>query len=154
VKIQLLCVSKRPSAWVLDASNDYVKRLQGKLEVNCRELSPVSNVTNEEQQREREGEMILKAIPSQAHLVALDERGKQWSTAELATAMQQWQLAYKNIALVIGGAEGLAQSVRNSANHVWSLAQLTLPHQLVRVIVIEQIYRAWSLLNNHPYHRA
>lgn len=154
MKIQLLCVSKRPSVWVADASNDYLKRMQGKLDVSCRELSPVSNVANAEQQREREGEMILKAIPSQAYLVALDERGEQWSTAELAAVLQQWQLAQKNIALVIGGAEGLPPSVRSAASHVWSLAQLTLPHQLVRVIVVEQIYRAWSLLNNHPYHRA
>jgi 23S rRNA (pseudouridine1915-N3)-methyltransferase len=154
VKIHLLCVSKRPNAWVADASNDYLKRLQGKLDVSCRELSPVSNVASAEQQREREGEMILKAIPSQAHVVALDERGEQWSTAELAKTLQQWQAAQKNIALIIGGAEGLAPSVRSTASQVWSLAKLTLPHQLVRVIVIEQIYRAWSLLGNHPYHRA
>ena len=154
MRLQLLCVSKRPAPWVADAAADYVQRLQGKLDLSCRELPPAAGSANAEQQRQRESETILKAVPQQALLIALDERGEQWSTAELAHALDEWRTAYKEVVLVIGGAEGLAPAVRTAARRVWSLARLTLPHQLVRVIVLEQLYRAWSMLHNHPYHRA
>ena len=154
MRLLLLCVTKRPAAWVSEAAGEYLKRLQGKLDLSCRDLPPAVGTANAEQQRFRESETILKAIPPQALVIALDERGEQWSTAELARALDDWRTSYKDVALIIGGAEGLAPVVRTAANRVWSLTRLTLPQQLVRVIVLEQIYRAWSLLNNHPYHRA
>ncbi len=154
MRLQLLCVSKRPAAWVSEASHEYLKRLQGKVEFQVRELAPVQNAANAEQQRLREAELIRKALPSGARMVALDERGTAWSTQELADHLASWRETAHEVALVIGGAEGLADSVRETAAQVWSLSRLTLPHQLARVVVIEQIYRAWSLLNNHPYHRA
>jgi 23S rRNA (pseudouridine1915-N3)-methyltransferase len=116
-------------------------------------LSPAT-ASQPEEQRQREAETILKAVPAGARLVALDERGLAWSTAELANELAAWRDEARDVALVIGGAEGLAESLRQSAARCWSLSRLTLPHQFARVLVIEQIYRAYSLLNNHPYHRA
>jgi 23S rRNA (pseudouridine1915-N3)-methyltransferase len=154
MRLQLLCVSKRPAAWVSEACHEYLKRLQGKLEFQVRELAPVQNVANADQQRRREGLLIRKALPSGARMIALDERGAAWSTQELSAHLASWRETQQEVALIIGGAEGLADSIRETAAQVWSLSRLTLPHQLARVVVIEQIYRAWSLLNQHPYHRA
>jgi 23S rRNA (pseudouridine1915-N3)-methyltransferase len=154
MRLQLLCVSKRPAAWVSEACHEYLKRLQGKLEFHVRELAPVQNAPNAEQQRLRESELIRKALPAGAKVIALDERGAAWSTQALAENLASWRETQQEVALIIGGAEGLADSVRETAAQIWSLSRLTLPHQLARVVVIEQIYRAWSLLNNHPYHRA
>lgn len=152
MRLTLLCVSRRPSAWVAAAGAEYLKRLQGKLDFQVRELSP-AQAADPAQQRRREGEEILRAVAGGA-LIALDERGSAWSTAELAERLDRWQTEYRHVTLAIGGAEGLADEVRAAAQHVWSLSRLTLPHQLARVVVIEQVYRAWSLLNHHPYHRA
>ncbi len=154
MRMQLLCVSKRPASWVVGANAEYLKRLQGKLDIEVRELPPARGVAGAEQQKRREGEIIQKAVPVGAALVALDERGDIWSSAELAKQLTNWQERYQDVMLVIGGAEGLAEEIRQRATSVWSLTRLTLPHQLARIVVIEQIYRAWSLLNNHPYHRA
>jgi 23S rRNA (pseudouridine1915-N3)-methyltransferase len=96
---------------------------------------------------------MLAAVPQGTHIVTLDIHGKQWTTPELAQVMRSWQESGKQVALMIGGPEGLADSVRHLARETWSLSRLTFPHPLVRVIVAEQLYRAWSILHNHPYHR-
>jgi|LauGreDrversion4_2_1035121.scaffolds.fasta_scaffold42204_4 23S rRNA (pseudouridine1915-N3)-methyltransferase len=153
MRLHLLCVSRRPAGWVTEAGAEYLKRLKGRLDLQVRELSPAT-ASQPEEQRQREAETILKAVPAGAKLVALDERGLAWSTAELANELAAWRDEARDVALVIGGAEGLAESLRQSATRCWSLSRLTLPHQFARVLVIEQIYRAYSLLNNHPYHRA
>jgi 23S rRNA (pseudouridine1915-N3)-methyltransferase len=153
MRLHLLCVSRRPAGWVTEAGAEYLKRLKGRLDLQIRELSPAT-ASQPEEQRQREAETILKAVPAGARLVALDERGLAWSTAELANELAAWRDEARDVALVIGGAEGLAESLRQSATRCWSLSRLTLPHQFARVLVIEQIYRAYSLLNNHPYHRA
>jgi 23S rRNA (pseudouridine1915-N3)-methyltransferase len=154
MRFEVLCVSKRPAAWVLSANEEYLTRLQGKLAVQCRELNPYANASTPAQQRDKEGEMIHKALPGDATLVALDERGEQWTTRELADHLSRWRNAARDVVFVIGGAEGLSATVQTRASHTWGLSHLTLPHQLARVIVVEQIYRAWSLLQGHPYHRA
>jgi len=86
-------------------------------------------------------------------IVALDERGEQWSTRDLARRMGEWRDNSQRVALLIGGADGLAQQCRDQAGHLWGLSRLTLPHGMARLLVSEQLYRGWSLLNNHPYHR-
>lgn len=154
MRLTLLCVSRRPSAWVAAAGAEYLKRLQGRLDFQVRELAP-AQASDPAQQRRREGEEILRAVAvASGALIALDERGSAWSTAELAERLARWQTESRHVTLAIGGAEGLADEVRAAAAQVWSLSRLTLPHQLARVVVIEQVYRAWSLLNHHPYHRA
>ncbi|MSR14555.1 MAG: 23S rRNA (pseudouridine(1915)-N(3))-methyltransferase RlmH [Gammaproteobacteria bacterium] len=154
MRFELLCVSKRPAGWVASASDEYLARLQGKIALKCRELSPITNAATPEQQRSKEGTVILRAIGPGSIVVALDERGEQWSTTELAERLTQWREAAQDVVFVVGGAEGLAPEVRAAAVHTWALSRLTLPHQLVRVIVLEQLYRAWSWLQGHPYHRA
>lgn len=154
MRFDLLCVSKRPASWVTSATDEYLKRLTGKIDFKCRELAPAANVTTPDQQRSKEGNAILKALPASSILVALDERGEQWTTTELAHQIKTWQLAARDVVFVIGGAEGLSPAVRTVAAHCWALSRLTLPHQLVRVIVVEQLYRAYSWLQGHPYHRA
>lgn len=151
MRLRLLCVSRRPAAWVADAGQEYLRRLKGQLDVEVREIAP-AQAANAAQQKAREGEMILKAAAG-ATLVALDERGTQWSTREFADTLARWRDSGTDVVLAIGGAEGHSDAVRAHAAATWSLSRLTLPHQFARVLVIEQIYRAWSLLNNHPYHR-
>jgi len=100
-----------------------------------------------------EGVRMINALPARAHIVTLDIPGKQWATTDLSVAMKRWMESGQNIALMIGGPEGLSDSVRDMARESWSLSKLTLPHPMVRLLVAEQLYRAWSILNNHPYHR-
>lgn len=100
-----------------------------------------------------EGERMIAALPKGCHVVTLDVPGKAWSTPDLAKSMRGWLDSGQDIALLIGGPEGLADSVKQLAKQSWSLSNMTLPHPLVRIVVAEQIYRAWSIINNHPYHR-
>lgn len=140
-------------SWVEEASSDYAKRLPGRWKFTIREIAqakgPNSNVI-----MAREADALLDAIPGKAHVVVLDNLGTEWSTAQVASHLNQWQTLGKDIVLVIGGADGLDQRIREKANQLWCLSPLTFPHPLVRVIVLEQLYRAQSMLDNHPYHRA
>lgn len=102
----------------------------------------------------KEADKLLGAMTDKSHVVALDNLGKAWSTAQVSEQLSQWQGLGKDIVFVIGGADGLDQRVRNRANQQWCLSPLTFPHPLVRVILLEQLYRAQSMLDNHPYHRA
>ncbi len=101
-----------------------------------------------------EGERMLKAIPRNCRVVALDVKGKAWSTEQLSSQLGGWMGEGQDLALLVGGPEGLAAECLQRADNRWSLSPLTMPHPLVRVVVAEQLYRAWSLLRNHPYHRA
>lgn len=101
-----------------------------------------------------EGQKILAAIPTNNLIIALDEHGKEWKTLDLAKKLTLWHHEQQDISLLIGGPDGLAKSLLKMASITWSLSQLTLPHQIVRVIVAEQMYRAWSIISNHPYHRS
>ena len=96
---------------------------------------------------------MLDALPRGAWVIALDEEGEAWNTRRLASEMQDWMRQGRDVALLVGGPDGLAPACRERAGQAWSLSPLTLPHALVRIVVAEQIYRAWSLNSNHPYHR-
>ena len=154
MRLHLYCVARRPPKWAAEASAEYEKRLTGQLDFRPREIAPCTNAANPEQQREREAQTVLKTLPDNAWLVALDERGSAWTTLQLAARLDDWRQRGGDVVLAVGGAEGHAPEVRAAAQEVWSLSPLTLPHALVRVVVTEQIYRAWSILNHHPYHRA
>lgn len=154
MQIELLCVARRPPEWVRAACREYQQRLPKALALSVREIAPVTTAASVAERREREGAALLRAVPPAAGLVALDERGTAFTTHEFATRLDRWRQEHQQLALVVGGAEGLAHDVFARAQARWSLSPLTLPHQLVRVIVVEQIYRAWTVLSNHPYHRA
>ena len=96
---------------------------------------------------------MLAAAPKNDLIIALDEHGKEWSTLELAKKLNTWHDEQQNASLLIGGADGLSKDCLQNASIIWSLSKLTLPHQLVRIFIAEQIYRAWSIINRHPYHR-
>jgi len=154
MRIHRLCVSKRPSDWVAAASTEYLKRLKGQIDIRATEIAPAARRGQASADVDREAAKLLRLCPQQAFRIALDEHGELWSTADLAARMNDWRGAHADVAFMIGGADGLAPSLKRDAACLWSLSRLTLPHQLARVVVIEQLYRAWSLLHNHPYHRA
>ncbi|MCI0668158.1 MAG: 23S rRNA (pseudouridine(1915)-N(3))-methyltransferase RlmH [Methylococcaceae bacterium] len=153
MNIHIIAVGHRMPAWVQQGFQEYAKRMCGECRVRLLEVA-VRRRSREVQQTIRiEGELMLKAIPAGGHVVALDVDGCQWSTEGLAEMLAKWMAMGKDIALLIGGPEGLAPECRAAAKQTWGLSKLTFPHPLVRIIVIEQLYRAWSLLRNHPYHR-
>lgn len=153
--IHFICVGQKMPAWVTTGYNEYAKRLPNSCQLHLVEI-PLRKRSKQDlvrAQRE-ESKQMLAAIPEQAYVIALDERGKSWSTVKLAENMGMWQQQYPIVALLVGGPEGLSQECLQRAQQRWSLSALTLPHPFVRVMVAEQLYRAWSVLNNHPYHRA
>ncbi|MEE9423879.1 MAG: 23S rRNA (pseudouridine(1915)-N(3))-methyltransferase RlmH [Methylococcales bacterium] len=156
MKIDLLAIGDKMPVWVETGFNEYAHRLPTDSVLQLRQVRAVSRgkkpsitkIIAEEEKR------LRSAMPNSAHIVALDVMGKQWSTPQLAKQLNFWRELGKPIALVIGGADGLSPNLLSQAAQSWSLSPLTIPHYLVRVIVAEQIYRAWSILNGHPYHRA
>lgn len=140
-------------AWVQQASDDYAKRLPKRWQFQVREFAQAQGDSSDIIMS-READALLAAIPDKAHVIALDNRGSNWSTEQLATRLEGWQELGKNLIFLIGGADGLHPRLRSRADQLWSLSALTFPHPLVRVILVEQLYRAQSVLDKHPYHRA
>jgi len=140
-------------AWVSHAVGDYQKRLPRQWQFSVHEVAQ-ANLGNTEKNKEKEARALLGCVPERAHIVTLDNRGQSWSTKALATELNRWQTLGKPVSLLIGGPDGLDDATFQRADQAWSLSPLTFPHPLVRVIVTEQIYRAYSLTINHPYHRA
>jgi 23S rRNA (pseudouridine1915-N3)-methyltransferase len=141
--------------WVNTAFNEYAGRLRAPMQLKLTEIPMTRRGKGVDTGRAKaeEGKRSLQAVPDSANVIALDERGRSWSTRDLAQQMRQWQQDGDPVALMVGGPDGLAPAVLERARSRWSLSALTLPHAMVRVVVAEQIYRASSLLNNHPYHR-
>ena len=142
-------------AWVTQGYEEYARRLPSQCALRLVEIAPGYRGKGEGPQRaiEQEASKILKAIPASAHVVALDAGGCQWDTAGFARRLGEWLEGGRDVALLVGGPDGLSDRCRQRAEVVWSLSKLTLPHPLVRVVVAEQLYRAWSVLQGHPYHR-
>lgn len=142
-------------AWVNDGVSNYQKRLPKHIELTFQELPAAQRGgnTSPEKQKQKEGVQMLKALREPVYTIALDERGESWSSHELAQQLESWLANHPGVALLIGGADGLAESCKQRAERIWSLSSLTLPHALVRVVVAEQLYRAWTLIQGHPYHR-
>jgi 23S rRNA (pseudouridine1915-N3)-methyltransferase len=156
MEIHLLAVGTRMPAWVESGFADYAQRLPRELKLLLTEIPLAQRGKNADLARakQQEGERLLARVPRGARLIALDERGESWTSAELARQLQSWMESGQAAALLVGGPDGHADEVLQRARQRWSLSRLTLPHALVRVLVAEQIYRAWSLLAHHPYHRA
>ncbi|MBS3800230.1 MAG: 23S rRNA (pseudouridine(1915)-N(3))-methyltransferase RlmH [Thioalkalivibrio sp.] len=156
MRVKLIAIGKRMPDWVAAGFREYAGRLPRELELKLQTLSGPAGAKSMDTATllRREGEILLKAIPAAARVIVLDERGRSVDTRGLARRLEGWQTEGHDVALVIGGAAGLDDAVRARAEWAWSLSPLTFPHMLVRVLVAEQLYRAWSLLQNHPYHRA
>lgn len=156
MRIRLICVGTKMPTWVTTGFQEYAKRLPADCRLELVEIPPGHRGKGADVKRaiEKESRLILAALGKDERVVALDVEGRQWSTEQLASAVGEWQMGGQNVALLIGGPDGLSAECLALAQQRWSLSNLTYPHPLVRVILAEQIYRAWSLLNNHPYHRA
>lgn len=158
MQIELLCITKPIRGWIKDACEDYEKRLGGQLNYRVKQIPPVSNPTAQSKRAEnshrvKEAERLLQATASGNFKIALDETGKQLTTREFAELIDSWRHAAVNASFYIGGADGLDRNLLNSADRCISLSKMTLPHQFARLLFTEQLYRALSILSNHPYHR-
>ena len=156
MKLIILAVGNKMPSWVTEAFTDYQKRFPVEMKLELVEIPPVKrNGKNSDQKaKELEAKLILEALPKKAYLIALDERGKQYTSVELSQKVGSWQSFGSDVVLIVGGPNGLTDEVRNKANELWSLSKLTLPHPLVRVFLAETIYRGYSIYANLPYHRA
>ncbi len=155
IRITIVAVGKRMPDWIQTGFAEYKKRLSHEISLELVEVTPARRGKNTITQRlrQQEAHAILDALPEGNHVIALDETGKRQTTLQLSNCMQNWIDQGVNSSLIIGGADGLDESVLATANQRWSLSDYTLPHALVRVVLAEQLYRAWSVLKNHPYHR-
>lgn len=155
LRIHLICVGRRMPDWVESGYLEYAKRLPPECALNPIEVEPLrrGKTAGTGQAREEEALRIERSIPKGCGVVALDGRGQAWSTEDLARQLAAWMGEGRDRALLVGGADGLADSILARSDQCWSLSRLTFPHPLVRVILAEQIYRAWTLLKGHPYHR-
>lgn len=142
-------------AWVTQGYDEYARRLPPQCALHLVEIAPGQRGKGQDPQRamEQEALKILKAIPASASVVALDVGGRHFDTPGLARRLQAWMEDGRDLALLVGGPDGLSDRCRQRAEVSWSLSKLTLPHPLVRVVVAEQLYRAWTVLQGHPYHR-
>jgi len=146
MRITVLAIGHKMPSWIEEGFREYTKRMPPEARVELIELKPGKD-------KDDEGRKLLDALPSGAALLALDERGKAVTTQGLSVMLSGWMRDGSSPAFVIGGADGLSDEVKGRAAKLISLSALTLPHQLVRVVLAEQLYRAWSILARHPYHR-
>ncbi len=155
MQIHLISVGTKMPDWVQAGYHEYAKRMPRECELILKEIPAGKRGKNSDIDRitREEGDKMLLAMPQNSYPVTLDILGKKWSTPDLSNALKRWLEGGQHISLFVGGPQGLAPAVRQLAKESWSLSPLTFPHPLVRIVVAEQIYRAWSLLNNHPYHR-
>ncbi len=155
MKISLISVGGKMPSWVSEGYQEYAKRLPKELNPHLIDL-PLANRnknSNIEKLKVDEGKQILAALPKGVRMVALDVKGKSLSTEGLTEKLKDWQMNGQDVSIVIGGPDGLSHDCLQKAHERWSLSALTLPHPLVRVVLIEQLYRAWSITQNHPYHK-
>ena len=155
MKIRLISIGNKMPDWVTLAYHNYQKRLTGSIQLDLFEVPLGKRGKNADIKRlmDKESQQMLNAIPARYRVVCLDVSGKSLSTENLASKLENYERQGNNIALLIGGPEGLSANCLAKADERWSLSAMTLPHPMVRVILAEQIYRAWSLNNGHPYHR-
>jgi 23S rRNA (pseudouridine1915-N3)-methyltransferase len=156
LRIHLISVGKRMPEWIDRGYREYAKRMPRECALTLVEISPVQRVKGADSRRSlrEEGQRMLKALPKDARVLAMDVHGETWTTEELAQRLAGWLAGGRDVCLLVGGPEGLDPSCLARAEHRWSLSALTFPHPLVRIMLAEQLYRAWSILQKHPYHRA
>ncbi|CAX58780.1 MULTISPECIES: 23S rRNA (pseudouridine(1915)-N(3))-methyltransferase RlmH [Erwinia] len=155
MKLQLVAVGTKMPDWVQTGFLEYLRRFPKDMPLELTEVQAGKRGKNADIKRilEKEGEMMLAATGKGNRIVTLDIPGQPWETPHLATQLERWKLDGRDVSLLIGGPEGLSPACKAAAEQSWSLSALTLPHPLVRVLVAESLYRAWSITANHPYHR-
>ena len=154
MKLVVVAVGQRVPAWAQDGWDEYAKRFPPELRVELKTVKTEARASRTLQQLlAAERDRISTAISPGSRIVALDERGTSLTTLALAARLTGWQLGGGDVALVIGGPDGLDPEFKRAAHERIRLSDLTLPHAMVRVLLVEQLYRAWSINANHPYHR-
>ncbi|MFT6897518.1 MAG: 23S rRNA (pseudouridine1915-N3)-methyltransferase [Paraglaciecola sp.] len=155
MRIQLIAVGSKMPGWVEQGYQEYARRFPSDMPLSLTEIPAGKRGKNADIKRilHKEGEQTLAIIPKGNRIVTLEVTGQYWDTPKLAQNMQNWQMDGRDISLLIGGPEGLAPQCIALSDQKWSLSALTLPHPLVRIVVAESLYRAWSVTTNHPYHR-
>jgi 23S rRNA (pseudouridine1915-N3)-methyltransferase len=155
MKLIIVAVGHKMPDWISAGFNEYARRMPREARIELVEIKPEPRTTGKTTQQimAAEAQRILAALPQDALRIALDEHGAQPTTRRLAQMMEEWMQDGRDVAFIIGGADGLHESVKGSASQLLALSAMTLPHGMVRVLLAEQLYRAHSLLHNHPYHR-
>lgn len=143
------------SSWVQDGYQEYARRMPRECSLKLTEIALARRSKSQPVEKSmcEEGQRMLSSIAANRRVIALDVKGKSWSTRQLAGQLEEWLPDGRNVSLLVGGPDGLSAECLQRAEQHWSLSPLTLPHPLVRIIVAEQLYRAWSVLAGHPYHR-
>jgi len=156
VHIRILAVGDRQPSWVDDGFGKYTDRFPRDWKFRIDTVPTARRNKNDKSQAAKgvEGEQILAKLNASEQVVLLDEQGKQLTSKMLAARLADWQRERRDLCFIVGGPDGVSDACRQRADFVWSLSELTLPHGLVRVLLAEQLYRAWSLQTGHPYHRA
>lgn len=155
MQLTIAAVGHKMPAWISDGFDEYARRMPPELRLHLREIKPVERsggktaATGMALERER----IDAVIPKNSRRIALDEHGRDLTTAQLSQLLLQWQQGGRDVTFLIGGADGLDPALKAGADMLIRISSLTLPHGMVRVILAEQLYRAWSITQNHPYHR-
>ena len=152
----MICVGQKMPDWVSQGYADYARRMPAELALELTEIPMAHRGKNPDIARlmQKEGEALLAAAGPRDRVVAMEVGGRAWSTEQLAGQLENWQQDGRDVSFLVGGPDGLPASCRDRADQLWSLSPLTLPHPLVRILLAEQLYRAWSITRNHPYHRA
>ena len=155
MRVTILSVGHRMPGWIREGFREYARRMPPEVRVELVELKPEERAQGKPAERARalEGERLLAAVPEGGTLIALDEKGRAVSTQGLSVMLAEWMREAAHPVFAIGGADGLSDAVKERAAKRVSLSALTLPHALVRVVLAEQLYRAWTILARHPYHR-
>ncbi|AYN21431.1 23S rRNA (pseudouridine(1915)-N(3))-methyltransferase RlmH [Alcaligenes aquatilis] len=156
MKLIVIAVGQRMPDWVEQGWQEYARRLPQDCAIELREIKaePRTSGKTPAQMMQAEAKRIEAAIPTQAMRIALDERGKDLTTIKLAQELERWRSSGQDIAILVGGPDGLDATLKQSCHGMLRLSSLTLPHPLVRIFLAEQLYRAWSVMTGHPYHRA
>jgi 23S rRNA (pseudouridine1915-N3)-methyltransferase len=155
VKLHLVTVGKRMPAWITSGFNEFNMRLPAELRLNLIEITPAirGKSGSIKKAMKEENKSISAVIPKGSLIVALDEKGKQFNSIRFSARIGAWLQHGRDVSFIVGGADGLDDDFKKTADEIWSLSSMTLPHALARVVLVEQVYRAWTIMNNHPYHR-
>lgn len=155
MKLQLVAVGTKMPDWIETGFTQYLRRFPKDMPLELVEITAGKRSKSADIKRilEKEGQLMLAAVGKGNRIVTLDIPGQPWETPQLASQLERWKQDGRDVSLLIGGPEGLSPACKAAAEQSWSLSALTLPHPLVRVLVAESLYRAWSITANHPYHR-
>ncbi|WP_392537042.1 23S rRNA (pseudouridine(1915)-N(3))-methyltransferase RlmH [Legionella sp. 227] len=155
LKITVITLGNKMPDWVTQGSNEYAKRFNDGIQLKIIEIPLIRRSKSSDLSRimEKESALIKEALPNSARIIALEIEGKTFSSEELALKISQLNQTTSHLCFLIGGPEGLSKDILKLCDERWSLSKLTLPHPLVRIVLLETLYRAWSIINNHPYHK-